>query len=353
MLPSRPARPARRLAPLLVELLTGPDLLDGPTAAVVDLVRMMNALAATRGARRAPLAWRWRSPDGRVRRRTADAGSAGAAGAAASLIVVPGWNARSGAHLSRLVARDRASAMRLHAAHGAGAHVVALYTGSALLGEAGLLTGRSVVVPWPFIPSVLRHAPGAELVVGDAWTQSDRLWTADTPALATELTLRALAALATTPALQSLVDAARAVLVHAPERQRLVQTVADDSRARIGPGTLQRARRWLEEHLHEPFSLPLMAAAAGTSERSLLRHFRAAFDATPLQTAHALRVTRARMLLETTYLPLDSVAERCGWQDRAMLSRVFRRATGLTPAAYRERHRLRARRREWGQDLGP
>lgn len=66
---------------------------------------------------------------------------------------------------------------------------------------------------------------------------------------------------------------------------------------------------------------------------------------------HGLRVTRARMLLETTYLPLETVAERCGWRDLAMLREVFRRATGTTPAAYRERHRLRSKRREWGRDM--
>jgi transcriptional regulator GlxA family with amidase domain len=66
---------------------------------------------------------------------------------------------------------------------------------------------------------------------------------------------------------------------------------------------------------------------------------------------HALRVTRARMLLETTYLTVDAVAERCGWNDAAMLRKALRRATGLTPAAYRQRYRLRTERRGWGREL--
>ncbi|MFM8857386.1 MAG: helix-turn-helix domain-containing protein, partial [Actinomycetota bacterium] len=121
--------------------------------------------------------------------------------------------------------------------------------------------------------------------------------------------------------------------------------------SRIGPGAMERARRWLEDHLHEPYSLAATARAAAISERSLLRHFAAAFGQTPLQMLHELRITRARMLLETSYLPVEAIAERCGWRDPAMLRQAFRRATGTTPAAYRERYRLRVERRRWGSEL--
>jgi transcriptional regulator GlxA family with amidase domain len=339
---------SRRPTFLHVELLTGEDWLDGPAAAVVDVLRVIHSLAQMRGARHAPVSWQWTAANGRAVRRAPAAPARRVRRPDA--IVASGWAARSGAHLSRLVARDRGACARLRAVHDAGGHVVALYTGVALAGEAGLLEGRRAVVPWPFIPSVLRHAPQAQLVDGEAWVEDGRTWTADSPALATELALEVLQALGC----GELVDAARAVLLHSAQRQRLAKAVARDHLAqggRVGPGTLERARRWLEEHLHEPYRQAELARAASTSERSLLRHFRASFDQTPLQMLHAMRVTRARMLLETTYLPLDVVAERCGWRDPAMLREVFRRATGMTPAAYRERHRLRAKRREWGRDL--
>jgi transcriptional regulator GlxA family with amidase domain len=338
----------KRSRPLHVELLTGDDWLDGPAAAVVDVLRVVHSLAQARGARRAPSSWQWTSVDGRALRRAPAAPERRVR--RPDVIVVAGWAARSGAHLSRLVVRDRAACARLQATHAAGGHVVGFYTGVALLGEAGLLDDRRVVVPWPFVPSVQRHAPRARLVDGEAWVEDGRIWTADSPALATALTLELLHALGH----GGLADAGRAVLLHSPERQRLASALARDPPApggRVGPGTLERARRWLEDHLHEPYRQAALAQAASTSERSLLRHFQASFGQTPLQMLHAMRVTRARMLLETTYLPADVVAERCGWRDPAMLREVFRRATGLTPAAYRERHRLRTKRREWGRDL--
>jgi transcriptional regulator GlxA family with amidase domain len=329
---------------LCVELLAGADHLQGPTAAMVDVLQVLNAVARLRGAKQDPLNWQWCAADGRALRR---AGSGTRRLRWPDLFVVPGWLARNGAHLSRLVERDHGAAARALAVHCAGGQVLGLYTGVALLGQAGLLEQRRAAVPWPFIPSVLRHAPHLQPAEGEAWVEQDGVWTADSPTLATELLLRALQACG----LDDLAEAGRAVLLHTPERQRLVKAVARASTARVGPGTLERARRWLEDHWHERYDLGAAARAAATSERSLLRHFRAAFGHTPLQHVHQLRITHARILLETTYLPIEAIAERCGWHDAASLRTVFARHTGSTPAAYRERHRLRSTRRQWGQDL--
>lgn len=334
----------RPVRPVHVEFLVGEGMLDGPPAAITDALQVVNQIAALRGARRQPTSWQWTSPDGRALRRSPPGASRAPL---PDIVVVSGWHARNGPHLNTLVRRDRAACARLRAVHEAGGQVLAFFTGVALLGEAGLLDGRQAVVPWPFVASTLRHAPTLQLAEGVAWTVQDRLWTADSPTLATEIGLLALGACG--PA--DLAEAGRSLLLHTPERQRLVKAIAQDSSARVGPGTLERARRWIEDHLHEPYSLSATAQAAATSERSLLRHFRAAFNCTPLQMMHKLRATRARMLLETTYLPVETIAERCGWRDAVMLRTVFQRETGLTPAAYRARFRLRTERRRWGQDL--
>ncbi len=44
----------------------------------------------------------------------------------------------------------------------------------------------------------------------------------------------------------------------------------------------------------------------------------------------------ACLLLETTHLTVDEVAERVGYQDRANFSRAFKKLTGRTPSDYRE-----------------
>jgi transcriptional regulator GlxA family with amidase domain len=335
----------RAALPQSWEFLVAEDGLEGPGAAIADVLRLVNTVAAMQGRRQPPLSWQWTTPEGRPARRFA---AQGPRVRRPDVIVVPGWHARNGPHLNRLVTRDRAACDRLRAVHAAGGHVLTLFNGVAMACEAGLLTRPEAraVVPWPFIASVLRHAPSLQLVAGQPQAEHDRIVTVDSPALASEA---ALTLLAQGP-LAGLAAAARSVVLHDPERQRLAHALADDARHRVGPGALERARRWLEDHLHEPYSLAATARAAATSERSLLRHFHTAFGQTPLAMLHAMRVTRARMLLETSYLGTEAIAERCGWRDAAMLRKVFKRATGLTPAAYRDRFRLRAPRREWGRE---
>lgn len=336
---ARAAQPCRHW-----EFIDTEDGLRGPGATLADLLQTVNLIAELRGAGQAPLAWQCSSPEGR------SLGAArprcGRRSRCPDVVVVPGWQARNGPHLDALVARDRAAAARLAAVHAAGGQVLTLYNGAALAGEAGLLAGRAVALHWAYAPSVLRHAPGA-VPAPAPWAEDGRVWSAASPALATEVGLAVLAALG----LGDLAESARAVLLPEAGRQRLAALAAEEPLSRVGPGALERARRHLEAHLHEPYSLAETARAAAVSERSLLRHFQRRFGQTPLQMLHALRVTRARMLLETSYLPVETVAERCGWSDAAMLRTALRRATGLTPAAYRQRYRLRTERREWGREL--
>lgn len=358
-MPTRPAAAAPRLPSLSWEMLSCEDGLQGPAGAIADLLQMVNTIARLRGLRRDVTSLCFKTPSGRTLRKhplastppashpSAATQARGRSAALPDVLVVPGWHARNGPHLNRMVARDSMACARLQAVHANGGHVVGIFTGVALLGEAGLLDGARAVVPWPYVPAVLRHAAHVQLVSDAAHVEHDRVWTVDSPVLATQTALLVLQA----TGLGELAESAQAVLLHSPQRQALTQSVATEARTRVSPGSMERAQRWLQNHLHEPYSLSDTARAAATSERSLLRHFRQTFGQTPLQMLHELRVTRARMLLETTYLSTEAIAERCGWRDPAMLREIFRQATGLTPAAYRERFRLRITRREWGSDL--
>jgi transcriptional regulator GlxA family with amidase domain len=49
----------------------------------------------------------------------------------------------------------------------------------------------------------------------------------------------------------------------------------------------------------------------------------------------ALRVERARALLETTDLPVEDVARRCGFGTPETFRRAFGRRVGVNPTRYR------------------
>jgi AraC family transcriptional activator FtrA len=106
-----------------------------------------------------------------------------------------------------------------------------------------------------------------------------------------------------------------------------------------------REMRQLQSHIEaafaEPATLEDMARLVHVSVRTLQRRFLAATGLTPMQYLQAVRIERAKALLESERLSVPDVAERVGYQDRVAFGRLFKKAVGVTPAAYRQQHGAR------------
>jgi AraC-like DNA-binding protein len=81
----------------------------------------------------------------------------------------------------------------------------------------------------------------------------------------------------------------------------------------------------------------VMARRAGVSVSRLHALFRDELDTTPHAWLAARRLERVREWLRTTDRPIAEIAYRSGYADQSALTRAMRKATGLTPAAYRRR----------------
>jgi len=109
--------------------------------------------------------------------------------------------------------------------------------------------------------------------------------------------------------------------------------------ARTGDEDVDRALAFMREHLARGVNVDEVARSVGVSRRMLERRFRRVLDRTPLEELQRLRLERARMLLLESDATLDEIAEQCGCADASQLVVRFRRETGLTPGAYRQRTR--------------
>ena len=93
----------------------------------------------------------------------------------------------------------------------------------------------------------------------------------------------------------------------------------------------------IRRRLSEPLRIAELAKLAAMSERTFMRRFRAAAGATPADWITGVRLDLARELLETTALPIDAVAARCGLGTAMTLRHHFRRKLGVRPSEYRRR----------------
>jgi transcriptional regulator GlxA family with amidase domain len=101
---------------------------------------------------------------------------------------------------------------------------------------------------------------------------------------------------------------------------------------------------FMQEHLDEPLSVDDLAARAAMSPRTFARRFRSSTGTTPHKWLVRQRVLLAQRLLETTDLPVDRVAERCGFGSSAGLREHFSRQVRTSPLSYRRTFRASARR---------
>ncbi len=94
---------------------------------------------------------------------------------------------------------------------------------------------------------------------------------------------------------------------------------------------------WMESHRAESFSVRELASALRVSYRTLHRRFQAVTGMAPLSYLQALRVERAKELLELTRKSVGQIAGAVGYADVTSFRRLFLRLTSDTPARYRLR----------------
>ena len=96
---------------------------------------------------------------------------------------------------------------------------------------------------------------------------------------------------------------------------------------------------WMNAHLGDDLSLPVLAERAGMSERSFSRHYAIATGLTPARAVEQLRVDAARRFLCEANAPVKCVAAQCGFGSEETMRRSFLRLLAVTPQDYRARFR--------------
>ncbi|MBA1275418.1 helix-turn-helix domain-containing protein [Stutzerimonas azotifigens] len=104
---------------------------------------------------------------------------------------------------------------------------------------------------------------------------------------------------------------------------------------------LRRVIDMMNARLAEDFSLAQLAEAAQLSEYHFSRLFKRATGVSPSQYFIRLRMARARQLLLDTDQSVIDIGMEVGYSSPSHFSQVFRREVGVTPSAYRSPGRAR------------
>jgi transcriptional regulator GlxA family with amidase domain len=225
----------------------------------------------------------------------------------------------------------------LKAAAARGTRIASVCTGTFTLAAAGLLSGLRATTHWLAAGQLAAAYPDIDVDPDVLYVDNGQVLTSAGAAAGLDLCLHMIrkdygSAVAA--------DAARLSVMPLEREGGQAQFIVQPHPPAPRGSTLEPVLGWLEDNLsREGLALAAIAAQAGTSTRTLMRHFREQTGSTPLQWLHRARIRRAQHLLETTDHPVERIGAQVGFGSPTAFRDRFKRTTGVSPYAYRRAFR--------------
>lgn len=206
-------------------------------------------------------------------------------------------------------------------------------TGAFVLGHAGLLDGYRVTTHWNYTERLIKGFPKAHVANDQIYVEDRNLITSGGVTAGIDM---ALAVIARDHGKKLAQDVAKVLLV--VMKRQGGQAQFSPLMAAVAPQEtpITRAQSYVLEHLDEAFTVERMASIANMSARHFARLFSRDINMTPMEFLQSARIDCARNLLETSDLPLKTVAYKSGFGSVRHMRSLFAEKLGLTPAQYRE-----------------
>ena len=243
-----------------------------------------------------------------------------------TLVIAGGWGVYGAAEDAELVAWVKQKAQHTR-------RMASVCTGAFLLAASGLLDGCRVATHWTRCEELARKYPLLTVESNPIFIQQGAVWTSAGVTAGIDLCLALVEE-----------DLGRAVALEVA-RHLVVFLKRPGGQSQFSAAlSLQKGdtrfadlHAWIAENLSLDLNIPTLAAQAGMSERSFVRHYRAETGQTPARAVELIRVDAARRQLADSTASVKRIAVQCGFGCEETLRRSFLRALDVTPQAYRER----------------
>ena len=95
---------------------------------------------------------------------------------------------------------------------------------------------------------------------------------------------------------------------------------------------------YLNEHIAEELKIETLARMVFLSPSRLAHLFKTELGQTIYAWREVQRINRARLLIQSTPLPVFKVAQSVGYDDPVYFTRIFRKHNGIPPVEYKKRY---------------
>ncbi|MDQ3676599.1 MAG: helix-turn-helix domain-containing protein [Actinomycetota bacterium] len=217
--------------------------------------------------------------------------------------------------------------------------IVSICTGSYVLAAAGLLDGRPATTHWRRAEHFQRLFPRIRVDPSVLFVDDGRVLTSAGAAAGIDLCLHVIRS----DHGSEVANGAARLCVVPPWREGGQAQFIERPVPEVVGATTAPTREWALARLREPLTLTDLARHGRMSVRTFTRRFRAEVGMSANRWITQQRVDGARSLLETSDLPVESIAYEVGFGTATALRQHFRAALGVSPSAYRRTFRAAER----------
>jgi AraC family transcriptional regulator len=121
------------------------------------------------------------------------------------------------------------------------------------------------------------------------------------------------------------------LVIHLLRHYSVLQPAIADDRYSLVPSRLKSAIDYIFHHLDSDLSMAQIARSVNSSPTYFASSFKRAMGISLHQYVIKQRVERAKLLLETTDLPISNIASQVGFASQSHLTYHCKRQTGMTP----------------------
>jgi AraC family transcriptional regulator, transcriptional activator FtrA len=246
--------------------------------------------------------------------------------AEAGTIMIPGWEGID-------VPVPEAIIDALRQAHGRGARLLSICSGSFVLAATGLLDGKRATTHWRYSKALQSRYPQVRVDPDVLYIDQGQILTSAGSAAGLDLCLH----LVRRDFGPDIANQVARRLVIPPHRDGGQAQFLDSPVDRRERGPLSVVLERVQRRIHQPITISEMARLAAMSQRTFIRRFCATTGMTPGNWITHQRIRRAKDLLERSSLAIDQVAARSGLGTAMTMRHHFRKRIGLSPVEYRKR----------------
>jgi transcriptional regulator GlxA family with amidase domain len=214
-----------------------------------------------------------------------------------------------------------------------GAMIGAISSGSFILADAGLLSGRRCTVHWEY-EELFRSRYPALTASRDLYVVDRDVFTCSGGTAALDMMLHFVSEAAT----PDIAVAVAEQFIHPQIRQQEDhQRLEMHTRYGIDSPKLVEIIRLMEGALENPLDISRISVRVGISARQVERLFHEQIGTSPKAFYLSLRLARARTLLRQTLNPILAIAVECGFGSTSHFSHAYKRVFGIAPTDERRR----------------